>query len=199
MYNSIIKFTLRIGKIYPQEVNLSPVENPCASMRIEHVWLRFIWRKFNTFFQTKALFANNEDYMSFLHYSRVQGMSGKNEQFQTAKHHDVGPPETRAQCSCIGCIGLRPALLKILVSSTIVVWHIVLIWIILEVCLLLSIRSFKFVSRWIHLHGVSCSQGRPWQVRGPMQDWGAAPLWAIVLWRHRVQSTVLYNPGRAQI
>ena len=51
----------------------------------------------------------------------------KMKQFQTAKHHDVGPPETRAQCSCIGCIGLRPALLEILVSSTIVVWHIVLI------------------------------------------------------------------------
>jgi len=27
------------------------------------------------------------------------------------KHHGAGPPEARVQCSYIGCIGLRPALL----------------------------------------------------------------------------------------
>jgi len=26
---------------------------------------------------------------------------------------------------------------------------------------------------------------------GPMQDLGAGPLWAVILWRHRVQSSVL--------
>jgi len=33
---------------------------------------------------------------------------------------------------------------------------------------------------------------------GPVHDLGAEPLWAVVLWRH-VQSTVLYDHGRAQI
>jgi len=28
------------------------------------------------------------------------------------KHHGAGPPEARAQCSCIGWIGLRPALVS---------------------------------------------------------------------------------------
>jgi len=27
--------------------------------------------------------------------------------------------------------------------------------------------------------------------RSPMQDLGVGPLWAVVLWRHRAQSTVL--------
>ena len=44
---------------------------------------------------------------------------------------------------------------------------------------------------------VAYTQGRPWQVRGPMQDLDAGPLWAVILWRHRVQSTVLYDHGRA--
>jgi len=35
-------------------------------------------------------------------------------------------------------------------------------------------------------------------MRGPMQDLGAGPLWAVILWRDRVQSTVLHR-GRAQI
>jgi len=26
---------------------------------------------------------------------------------------------------------------------------------------------------------------------GPMQDLGSGPLWAVISWRHRVQSTVL--------
>jgi len=42
-------------------------------------------------------------------------------------------------------------------------------------------------------------QGWPKQVRGPMQNLGAGPFWAVVLWRHRVQSTVLYDHGRAHI
>jgi len=45
----------------------------------------------------------------------------------------------------------------------------------------------------------SQNEGRSWQVRSPMQDLGAGPLWAVVLWRHRVQSTLLYDHGRAQI
>jgi len=36
-------------------------------------------------------------------------------------------------------------------------------------------------------------QGRPKQMRGPMQDLGAGPLWAEILWRHRVHSTVLWS------
>ena len=32
MYNSIIKFTPKIGKIYPKGVSLPPVENPCSSL-----------------------------------------------------------------------------------------------------------------------------------------------------------------------
>ena len=43
------------------------------------------------------------------------------------------------------------------------------------------------------------NQGRPWQVRGTVQDLGTGPLWAVVLWRHHVQSTVLYDHGRTQI
>jgi len=34
-------------------------------------------------------------------------------------------------------------------------------------------------------------QGRPQQMRDPMQDFSAGPLWAVILWRHRAQSTVL--------
>jgi len=33
--------------------------------------------------------------------------------------------------------------------------------------------------------------GRPQQVRGPMQDLSAGPLWAVVLWHHCAQTTVL--------
>jgi len=38
----------------------------------------------------------------------------------------------------------------------------------------------------------SFRQRRPWQVRGPMQDLGTWPVQAVVLWRHRAQSTVLW-------
>jgi len=44
-------------------------------------------------------------------------------------------------------------------------------------------------------HGMesfSDKQGRPQQVRGPMQDLRAGPVWAVVLLRHRVQSIVLW-------
>jgi len=34
------------------------------------------------------------------------------------------------------------------------------------------------------------AQCKTW-ARGPMQDLSAGPLWAVILWRHRVQSTVL--------
>jgi len=34
-------------------------------------------------------------------------------------------------------------------------------------------------------------QGRPKQVRGPTQDLGTGPLWAVILWCHRVHSTML--------
>jgi len=34
------------------------------------------------------------------------------------------------------------------------------------------------------------AQCKTW-ARSPMQDLGAGPLWAVILWRHRVQSTVL--------
>jgi len=40
---------------------------------------------------------------------------------------------------------------------------------------------------------ITLRQGRPLQVRGSMQDLGARPLWAVVLLRHRAQSTVLYD------
>jgi len=33
------------------------------------------------------------------------------------------------------------------------------------------------------------AQCKTW-ARDPMQDLGAGPLWAVILWRHRVQSTV---------
>jgi len=45
--------------------------------------------------------------MVFLLNSQAQGVSGKNEQ-------STQTPWPGAQCSCIGCIGLRPALLSIL-------------------------------------------------------------------------------------
>jgi len=41
-------------------------------------------------------------FKSGLYYSLAQGVSGKNEQ-------PVEPPWRGAQCSCIGCISLRPA------------------------------------------------------------------------------------------
>jgi len=41
--------------------------------------------------------------MAFLLNSQAQGVSGKNEQ-------STQTPWRGAQCSCIGCIGLRPAL-----------------------------------------------------------------------------------------
>jgi len=50
-----------------------------------------------------------------------------------------------------------------------------------------------------HLRFMREKQGRTWQVGGPIQDLGAGSLWALVLWRHRVQSTVLYDHGRSQI
>jgi len=53
---------------------------------------------------TRAIFVNNEIYMVFLLISQAQGVSGKNEQ-------STQTPWRGAQCSCIGCIGLRPALL----------------------------------------------------------------------------------------
>jgi len=45
-----------------------------------------------------------EIYIAFLLNSQAQGVSGKNEQCSRT-------PWRGAQCSCIGCIGLRPALL----------------------------------------------------------------------------------------
>jgi len=44
----------------------------------------------------------------------------------------------------------------------------------------LSCQYFRFIR-----------SGRPWQMRGPMQDLSAGPLWAVILWRHSVHSTVL--------
>jgi len=41
--------------------------------------------------------------MAFLLNSQAQGVSGKNEQ-------STQTPRRGAECSCIGCIGLRPAL-----------------------------------------------------------------------------------------
>jgi len=36
------------------------------------------------------------------------------------------------------------------------------------------------------------AQCKTW-ARGPMQDLTAGPIWALILWRHRVQSTVLWS------
>ena len=46
--------------------------------------------------------------MAFLLNSQTQGVSGKMNNLP--KHHDAGPQRRGAQCSRIGCIGLRPAL-----------------------------------------------------------------------------------------
>jgi len=55
-----------------------------------------------------ALFANNEIYKLLLLNSQAQTESGKINNLP--KHRGAGPPEARAQRSCIRCIGLRPAL-----------------------------------------------------------------------------------------
>jgi len=55
------------------------------------------------FVLTRALFGNNEiDKPVLLNY-RAQNVFGKNEQ-------SIQTSWCGAQCSCIGCIGLRPAL-----------------------------------------------------------------------------------------
>ena len=46
MYNGIIKFTPRIGKIYPQGVNLPPVENPCSKAYRKPKALNCRWNNF---------------------------------------------------------------------------------------------------------------------------------------------------------
>jgi len=56
----------------------------------------------------RALYASSEVYRLFLLNYRAQGVSRKNE--QPAKRYGRGPQERGAQCSCIGCIGLGPAL-----------------------------------------------------------------------------------------
>jgi len=58
---------------------------------------------------TREFFVNNEIYMAFLLNYPAQGVSGKMNNLP--KHHARGPQRRGAQCSCIGCIGLRPALL----------------------------------------------------------------------------------------
>jgi len=69
----------------------------------------------NVLVLTRAFFVNNEIYMAFLLNSQAQGVSGKMNKLP--KHHGAGPQRRGTQCSCIGCIGLRPALQKgILIS-----------------------------------------------------------------------------------
>jgi len=53
--------------------------------------------------------------MAFLLNSQAQGVSGKMNNLH--KLHARGPQRRGAQCSCIDCIGLRPALASILVCS----------------------------------------------------------------------------------
>jgi len=57
----------------------------------------------SSFVKTRQLFADNEIYKPFLLNSRAQGVSEKNEQSSQT-------PWRGTQCSCIGCIGWRPAL-----------------------------------------------------------------------------------------
>jgi len=56
---------------------------------------------------------------------------------------------------------------------------------------------YLFANKFLPLMSKLCTEAGPalaqcktW-ARGPMQDLGAGPLWAVILWRHRVQSTVL--------
>jgi len=58
----------------------------------------------------RAFFADNEIYVSFLLNSQAQGVTGKNEQ-------STQTPRRGGQCSCIGCIGLRPALITEVTSA----------------------------------------------------------------------------------
>jgi len=58
---------------------------------------------------------NNEIYIAFLLNSKAQSVSGKMNNLP--KHHSAGPPEEGAQCSCIGCISSRPALLTLHASQ----------------------------------------------------------------------------------
>jgi len=55
---------------------------------------------------TRGVFVNNEIYMAFLLNSQAQVVSGKNEQSTQTQWRG-------AQCSCIGCICLRPVLIII--------------------------------------------------------------------------------------
>jgi len=48
-------------------------------------------------------------FKSRFYNSQAQGVSDKMNNL--SKHHGVGLQRCGAQCSCIGCIGLRPALL----------------------------------------------------------------------------------------
>ena len=74
-------------------------------MRIEHVSERSILMRGNlSFIQTRWLFANNEIYKPLYNY-RAQRVSGKNKE-------PAQTPWRGAQCSRIGCIGLRPALTR---------------------------------------------------------------------------------------
>jgi len=57
---------------------------------------------------TRAFFVDNEIYVAFLLNSQAQGVSDKNEQSTQTPWR--GSQRCGAQCSCIGCIGLRPAL-----------------------------------------------------------------------------------------
>jgi len=52
--------------------------------------------------------------MAFLLNSQAQGVSGKMNSLR--KHHGAGSQRRGAQCSCVGCIGLRPALVSASVS-----------------------------------------------------------------------------------
>jgi len=56
-----------------------------------------------------------------------------------------------------------------------------------------SLSCFLLWRRMWHVsyYDYCCSDTGPATVRGPMQDLGVGPLWAVILWRHRVQSTVL--------
>jgi len=53
----------------------------------------------------RAFFVNNENYLAFLLNSQAQGLYGEINDLPNTMAR--GPQRRGAQCSCIGCIGLK--------------------------------------------------------------------------------------------
>jgi len=79
-------------------------------MRIEHVWYRSVFIELEEIYRS---FKRDNHLVTMTFKSLATILERKEHQAKMnnlSNHHGAGPLRRGAQCSCIGCIGLRPAL-----------------------------------------------------------------------------------------